>query len=123
MASTLPTTTFVIEQLAIDRLRPDPANPRRIAEDELEALTRSLRTWGFVRPVLARRDDSTVVDGHQRLVAARRLGVAEVPVIWLDISVEQARLLGSRRSLLIGFLGATAATAVPGITRPLPASA
>src|SRR5664279_6616729 len=70
------------------------ANPRRIGEDELDALERSLREFGFVQPVLARREDGIVIGGHQRLVAARRLGLTQVPVTWLDISVEQARLLG-----------------------------
>ncbi len=48
---------LAVEQVAIDLLRPDPANPRRIGDDELEALTRSLRQFGFVQPVLARRED------------------------------------------------------------------
>lgn len=85
---------LAVEQVPIDRLRPDPANPRRIGDEELEALTRSLRRFGFVQPVLVRREDSTVIGGHQRLLAARRLGMTTVPVIWLDISREQARLLG-----------------------------
>jgi ParB-like nuclease domain len=60
----------------------------------LDALERSLRQFGFVQPVLARREDRTVIGGHQRLVAARRLGLTTVPVTSLDVSVEQARLLG-----------------------------
>ena len=83
-----------VELVPIDELRPDPANPRRISEDELDALERSIRQFGFVAPVVARREDRTVIGGHQRLVAARRLGLTSVPVIWLDIGVEQARLLG-----------------------------
>jgi DNA modification methylase len=83
-----------IEQIPIDGLRPDPANPRRISEEELDALERSIRQFGFVEPVIARREDATVIGGHQRLLAARRLGLTSVPVIWLDLSAEQARLLG-----------------------------
>ncbi len=83
-----------LEQIPLDHLRPDPANPRRISEDELNALERSLRQFGFVQPVLARREDRTVIGGHQRLLAARRLGLTTVPVIWLDLSAEQSRLLG-----------------------------
>ena len=86
-------TLVTVEQIPIDQLRPDPANPRRIGPDKLDSLERSLRQFGFVQPVLARRDDNTVIGGHQRLVAARRLGLATVPVTWLDLSVEQARLL------------------------------
>src|SRR4051812_14110889 len=88
-----PTTGLVVEDVAIDELHPDPANPRRIGEDELDALERSLRQFGFVQPVLARREDRTVIGGHQRLAAARRLGPPTVPVIWLDVSVDQARVL------------------------------
>jgi DNA modification methylase len=88
--TTMPVT---VEEVAIDQLRPDPANPRRIGDDELDALTRSLRQFGFVQPVLARREDQVVIGGHQRLVAARRLGLTTVPVTYLDLSIEQARLL------------------------------
>ena len=83
-----------IQNIKITALRPDPYNPRRIAEDELEALTRSMQEFGFVDPVIARREDRTVIGGHQRLVAARKLGFGIVPVVFLDISEERARLLG-----------------------------
>jgi DNA modification methylase len=84
---------LTVEQVPIDQLRPDPANPRRISDEELDSLERSIRQFGFVQPVLARKEDSTVIGGHQRLVAARRLGLANVPVTYLDLSIEQARLL------------------------------
>lgn len=84
---------LAVELVSIDALRPDPANPRRIADDELDALERSLRQFGFVQPVIVRREDATVIGGHQRLLAARRLGYSSVPVVWLDISTDQAHLL------------------------------
>ena len=82
-----------VVQVPIDELRPDPANPRRISDAQLEALTKSLQTYGFVQPVLTRLEDKTVIGGHQRLTAARRLGYKTVAVIFLDITLEQARLL------------------------------
>ncbi|HLF76734.1 MAG TPA: site-specific DNA-methyltransferase [Dehalococcoidia bacterium] len=85
--------TLQLVEVPIDELRPDPANPRRISDAQIEALTRSLKEYGFVQPVLVRREDNTVIGGHQRLVAARRLGYKTVPVIYLDVSLEQARLL------------------------------
>jgi len=87
------TSSLAIDQVRIDSLTPDPANPRRIPEAELEALTRSIREFGLVDPVIARAEDHTVIGGHQRLLAARRLGLKEVPVIFLDITKEKARLL------------------------------
>jgi hypothetical protein len=82
-----------LEQITINDLRPDPANPRRISDQELEALTRSIREFGFVDPIIARREDKTIIGGHQRLVAARKLGYKTVPVVFVDLTVEQARLL------------------------------
>jgi hypothetical protein len=95
-------TPLTIEQVPIDLLRPDPANPRCIGEEELDSLERSIRQFGFVQPVLVRREDQTVIGGHQRLVAARRLGLATVPLSCLDISVEQARLLNLALSKISG---------------------
>ncbi|HZA25538.1 MAG TPA: ParB N-terminal domain-containing protein, partial [Dehalococcoidia bacterium] len=82
-----------ITYLPIEELRPDPANPRRIGDQELESLTRSIREFGLVDPIIARRKSKTVIGGHQRLIAARRLGLKQVPVVFLDLSPEQARLL------------------------------
>jgi ParB-like chromosome segregation protein Spo0J len=55
---------LTIEQVPIDQLRPDPANPRRISDEELDALERSLRQFGFVQPVLARKEDGVVIQGR-----------------------------------------------------------
>lgn len=87
------TQQFQIEQVPIGDLRPDPANPRRISDQEMEALTRSIREFGLVDPIIARREDRTVIGGHQRLLAARRLGYKTVPVVFAELSLDQARLL------------------------------
>ena len=84
---------LALKQVPIDDLRPDPANPRRISDAELEALTRSIQEFGLVDPIIARREDHTVIGGHQRLLAARKLGLRRVPTIFVDLSMEQARLL------------------------------
>lgn len=92
MTTTTP-TTLAIEEVPIDSLHPDPANPRQISEKDLEALTRSIREFGLIDPLVARRETRVIIGGHQRLVAARKLGLREVPVIFLDLSEERARLL------------------------------
>jgi DNA modification methylase len=82
-----------VVSVPIDQLVPDPANPRRIDDGQSESLTRSLREFGIVDPIIAREEDRRVIGGHQRLLAARRLGLTEVPVIFVDLSAEQADLL------------------------------
>src|SRR5262245_27479333 len=82
---------FQVLEVPIDQLHPDPANPRRISGAELEALTQSIRRWGLPQPILVRREDNMVVAGHQRLLAARKLGYKAVPVIFLDLTLEESR--------------------------------
>ena len=82
-----------ITHLPIKDLRPDPANLRRVSDEELESLTRAIREFGFVDPIIARREDKTVIGGHQRLLAARKLGLKQVPVVLVDLSDDQAHLL------------------------------
>ena len=82
-----------ITQTPIGDLRLDPANPRRISDEELESLTRSISKFGMIDPIIARNEDKVVIGGHQRLIAARKLGMKQVPVVLVDLSEEQARLL------------------------------
>ncbi len=86
-------TKIEIQHVPIGDLRPDPFNPRRISDAELESLTRSIQQFGMVDPIIARHEDQCVIGGHQRLLAARRLGYATVPVIFVELTVEQAKLL------------------------------
>jgi hypothetical protein len=59
----------------------------------------SIKEFGFKVPVLT-RSSGEVVDGHLRLKAAEKLGIAEVPVIlcddWSDAQVKAFRLLVNR---------------------------
>jgi integrase len=71
-----------IEMWPIDRLVPYTRNPRR-NDDAVNRMASSLREYGFKIPVLA-CSSGGVVDGHLRLKAAKKLGIAEVPVILRD---------------------------------------
>ena len=93
LSSTTRIFSVEITNLPIRDLRPDPANPRRISDEELESLTRSIREFGLIDPIIARREDKVVIGGHQRLLAARRIGLKQVPVVLVDLSEEQAKLL------------------------------
>ena len=93
---------LAIEEVEIGELRANGFNPRRISDAELEALTRSVQKFGLVDPIIARREDRAVIGGHQRLLAARRLGAASVPVIFLDVSADQAKLLNLALNRIAG---------------------
>lgn len=69
--------TFKIEDL-IEYAR----NPRK-NDDVIDEMVSCIKEFGFKIPIVAKSDGS-VIDGHLRLKAARRLGMKEVPVIIAD---------------------------------------
>src|SRR5260370_8419926 len=85
----------------IDRLVFYARNPRK-NDAAVDRMCGSIREFGFKIPVLA-RSDGTVVDGHLRIKAARKLGswpggdIAGLPVIlcdeWTDAHVKAFPLI------------------------------
>jgi DNA modification methylase len=88
-----PPTQIAVRYVPIAALRPAPYNPRVMPDDEMAALVESIRNFGLVDPILVRCGDLLVVGGHQRLEAAKRLGLVEVPIVELDLTDEQAKAL------------------------------
>ena len=66
----------------IDKLVFYARNPRK-NDGVVDRMVASLREFGFKIPVLA-RSDGTVVDGHLRIKAARKLDITQIPVILCD---------------------------------------
>ena len=57
-------------------------NPRK-NDHAVDRVAAAIREFGFRVPVVA-KSDGTVVDGHLRLKAAKKLGLTEVPVVLAD---------------------------------------
>jgi DNA modification methylase len=81
------------QQVPTDRLRPWPGNPRIMPAEEMRKLCRSIEAFGLVQPIVVRRADNVVVGGHQRLDAARALGLTKVPVVYVDVTEAEAKTL------------------------------
>ncbi|MCK6466343.1 MAG: DNA modification methylase [Phycisphaerae bacterium] len=80
-----------IETWPIDRIKPYDRNPRDIPERAIEALAEAIKTYGWRVPVIVDRD-GVLIAGHTRLLAARRLGLTEVPVhVAEELTPEQAK--------------------------------
>lgn len=67
-----------IELRAIDAIRPYENNPRQ-NDGAVDSVAASIREFGFRQPVVTDKDN-TIIVGHTRWLAAKRLGLAEVPV-------------------------------------------
>lgn len=81
-----------IVYIPIAELKPAPYNPREISRHDFEALKRSIQEFGFVDPVIVNKDNS-IIGGHQRVDAARELGIDAVPVVYVEVGDEQAKIL------------------------------
>jgi DNA modification methylase len=69
-----------IELWPIQKLRPYERNPRTHSEAQVDQIAASMVEFGWTNPILI--DESAgILAGHGRLLAARKLGLAEVPVI------------------------------------------
>jgi len=84
---------MTIETRPVDRLIPYVRNARTHSEDQVAQIAASIAEFGFTNPILIGADD-VVIAGHGRLLAAKLLGLTEVPVIVLDhLSDAQRRAL------------------------------
>ena len=76
--------------VATDSLIENPRNPNRHPEDQIIALAKIIRHQGWRNPIVVSRRSGFVVKGHGRLLAARMLGLEEVPVDYQDYENEAA---------------------------------
>jgi len=81
-----------LREIDIDLLEPNPFQPRQVfADSKLEELSQSIRTHGFVQPLIVRRQGSRyqIVAGERRWRAAQRLGLLRVPALVREVSNEK----------------------------------
>lgn len=77
-----------IKQQKVEDLIPYENNPRN-NENAVEAVAGSIREFGFKNPIIVDQNN-VIVAGHTRLLAAKELGLKEVPTIIADdLTTEQ----------------------------------
>ena len=87
-----------VPQLEVEYRHPDKLTPaerrlRKVEQDHVAEVARSIERLGFVEPVLI-TGNGGIVDGHVRVSAARELGLGSLPCIQVDhLSEEEVRLL------------------------------
>jgi DNA modification methylase len=82
-----------IEQRSVAKLIPYAANSRTHSDAQVAQIAASIKEFGWTNPILVSGDNS-IIAGHGRLMAARKLDMEEVPVIVLDhLSKAQQRAL------------------------------
>lgn len=95
-----------VELWPIDRLLPYAANARTHPDEQVAQIAGSIAEFGFNVPCLV-DDRGVLIAGHGRIVAAKRLGLQQVPVIRLghltDAQARAFRLADNRIALNAGW--------------------
>lgn len=80
-----------IEMLPVTALQPYSGNARIHTKKQVGQIVDSIRRFGFTNPVLI-SDDSEIIAGHGRVLAAKQLGIATVPIVRLShLNAEERR--------------------------------
>ena len=74
----------------VGKLIPYARNARTHSDGQVAQIAASIAEFGWTNPILA-GSDGILIAGHARLLAARKLGMTEVPVIVLDNLTETKR--------------------------------
>src|SRR5579863_6926890 len=72
-----------IQLWLVEKLIPYARNPRTHSDAQVDQIADSILEFGFNNPILV-DTQAGIIAGHGRLLAARKLGLTEVPVIVLD---------------------------------------
>jgi ParB-like nuclease domain len=72
-----------IQLWLVEKLIPYARNPRTHSDAQVAQIAASIAEFGFNNPILV-DTKAGIIAGHGRLLAARKLGLTEVPVIVLD---------------------------------------
>ncbi len=98
------TGAVAYEALSVAQLErmASPYNPRRISPHDMQALRRSLRTFGAVEPILLNSRTGRIVGGHQRVKAAKAEGIKALPVIRVDLAEPQEKQLNLALNRIAG---------------------
>jgi hypothetical protein len=82
-----------VEVRPIKSIRTAKYNPRKISDQALEALKQSIQRFGFVDPVIVNDRTGVLVGGHQRIKAAKELGLKDVPVVGVNLDEGEEKAL------------------------------
>ena len=92
-------TSNGVETLAVDAIVPNPHQPRKyFSEESIDELAESIQAVGVLQPLLIKKEGDTylLIAGERRLRAAKKAGLKEVPVRFIDVDEEE----GDRISLI-----------------------
>ena len=74
------------ELVSVDSLNPNPKNPNKHPDSQIELLSKNIKYLGWRHPITVSKRSGFIVAGHGRLMAAKKLGVQIVPVDYQEFN-------------------------------------
>jgi len=93
------------EVVPIDSITPYENNPRRIPQDAIDVVAKSIELYGWQQPIVV-DEDRVIVVGHTRRLAALQLGYTEVPILVTSLpeeKIKEYRLVDNRTGEMSGW--------------------
>ncbi len=95
-----------VERWSIDRLIPYARNARTHSDAQVAQIAASIREWGWTVPVLV-DEQGGLIAGHGRVLAARKLGLTEIPIMvardWSEAQKRSYLLADNKLALNAGW--------------------
>ena len=87
------------KNISIDKLHAFENHPYKVQDnEEMAALTESIKAHGVVSPIIVRPLESTtdeyeIISGHRRVMASRKAGVTEIPALIVSLDRDAAAIV------------------------------
>jgi len=95
-----------VVQRSVSSLIPYARNSRTHSDEQVAQIAASIKEWGWTTPVLT-DEEGMIIAGHGRVLAARKLGLKEIPVMvatgWTDAQKKAYVLADNQLALNAGW--------------------
>jgi len=95
-----------VERRPISSLIPSATNARTHTDEQVAQIAASMREWGWTMPILV-DEENGIIAGHGRVLAARKLGIDDVPVMiaagWTEAQKRAYMLADNQLALNAGW--------------------
>ena len=78
------------EDVEIEKLKPYKNNARTHSDEQIEKIAKSMKEFGFINPILV-DGNLNVIAGHGRILGAKKLGMKEVPCLFIENLTEEQK--------------------------------
>ena len=98
-------TNYKIEYININNLKLSEYNPRIHDKSMIEQLEKSIKEFGLVDPVIVNSNPkrmNILIGGHARVKASRNIGIKKIPVVYVNLDIEQEKLLNLKLNAISG---------------------